>query len=368
MTAAGLRAELTGAVGAFRVEARFEAPPGRVTSVFGPSGAGKTTLLRALAGLTRLQGRLEVRGEVWQDDARRVFVAPHRRGAGFCFQEPALFPHLSVRHNLDYGRRRAPAPPPGAPAFDETVERLGLGSLLDRAPAGLSGGELQRAALARAILANPRILLLDEPLSGVHWSARSGILAWLRSLAEDLGLVVLQVSHDLDEVIRVAHRIALIADGRVAEAAPAGDVLAAMGHGDRVSWLEAGAVLTARVAARPAADGLTELELHGQAMRVPGLDRPAGAEVRLRVRSRDVAIATERPRHISIRNVLAGEVREVREEVGTPFVEVLVDVGPAGSPALLRARITRAAATELGLGPGRAVYALLKTVSFDEPR
>lgn len=359
----GLSADLRGAVGSFRIEAGLEAPAGRVTSVFGPSGAGKTTLLRAVAGLTRLDGRVSAFGEVWQD-ADGAFVPPHRRGVGFCFQEPALFSHLTVAENLAYARRRAPERP-GAPATGAVVERLELAPLLDRAPAGLSGGERQRAALGRALLSNPGVLLLDEPLSGVHLGARGRILDWLRGLARDLGLVVLQVSHDLGEVIRFAHRIALISDGRITATGPAGTILA--GEGIRAPRFEASVVLVARILDTADAAGLSTLDLDGQRLRVAGMGGQPGRPVRLRVRARDVALATTRPEGLSIRNVLDGVIRELRDQPGTPFIEVVVAVGGAGSRNLLLARITRAAATELELAPGRPVHVLLKSVCLEDP-
>ncbi len=360
---AGLSADLRGTVGDFRIEAALEAPAGRVTSVFGPSGAGKTTLLRAIAGLVRLEGRVEAGGEVWQD-RRGAFLPPHRRGAGFCFQEPALFAHLTVGGNLAYARQRAPARP-GAATTEEVVERLGIGALLERRPARLSGGERQRAALGRALLGNPRVLLLDEPLSGVHFGARAGLLDWLRRLARDLGLVVVQVSHDLGEVIRIAHRIALISDGRITDTGPAGAILAGAGTG--APRFEASVLLEARVVDAGHRSGLATLDLGGQRLLVAGLDSSPGGTIRLRVRARDVALATDRPEGISIRNVLTGFVRELRAEAGTPFIEVLVGVGKADSSNLLLARITSAAAAELGLGPGHPVYALLKSVSLEDP-
>ena len=358
-----LEVGLRGAIGELRIEAAFEARAGETTAIFGPSGSGKTTLLRAVGGLTRFPGRLALGPTTWQDDRRGVFVPAYRRRIGFAFQEPALFDHLTVEGNLRYAERRS-GEPEGDPSlsFVEIVERLGLGRHVGRMPRGLSGGERQRVSLARALLARPAALLLDEPLSGLHRTARAAILPWLRGLGEASGMVILYVSHDLGEVVEVAHRIAPIAGGSVSGAAPAAEALAQLPAGDLLSRFETGSVLTATVRAQLPALGLSELDLGGQRLRVPGAERPTGTEVRLRVRARDVALATEAPTAISIRNVLRGGVMEVRDLPETPFAEVAVGF----ADQRLVARITRDAASELGLEAGREVFALLKTVSFDD--
>ena len=374
-----LEAELRGDAGGFRIEAAFSAPAGETTAVFGPSGSGKTTLLRAVSGLARLGGRVAAGRAVWQDDARGLFLPAHRRRVGFAFQEPALFAHLPVAGNLRYAEDRSgggaarPEDPglPGPP-FAEVVERLGLGPYLDRAPAGLSGGERQRVSLGRALLSRPSVLLLDEPLSALHESARARLLPWLRSLAPEFGMATLHVSHDLGEVARVADRMVLLDRGRVADAGPVEGVferLYGRDWGDRgggAGRFEAGSLLTARVAAHRQASGMTELDLGGQRLLVPGRrGSPAapGEAVRLRVRARDVALATRRPEAISVRNILEGAVLEVAARPGGAFAEVLVEV--AG--ARLRARLTREAVSDLALAPGVPVFALLRSVAFDEP-
>ncbi len=358
-----LEVGLRGGVGELRIEAAFEARPGETTAIFGPSGSGKTTVLRAVAGLARLSGRLALGPATWQDDGRNVFVPAYRRPIGFAFQEPALFDHLTVEGNLRYAERRSGEPEgDSSVSFVEVVQRLEVGQHLERTPRGLSGGERQRVSLARALLARPAALLLDEPLSGVHRTARAGILPWLRALGEASGMVTLYVSHDLGEVVDVAHRIAPISAGSVTGAAPAAQALDQLPGDDLFSRFEAGSVLTATVRAPLPALGLSELDLGGQRLRVPGTQRPTGTEARLRVRARDVALATEAPTAISIRNVLRGSVIEVRDLPETPFAEVAVGF----ADQRLVARITRDAATELGLAAGREVFALLKTVSFDD--
>ena len=221
--AGSIELALSGTVGAFDVEAAFAAPAGEVTAIFGPSGSGKTTVLRAVAGLTRLGGRLQAGASIWQDDSRGIFLAPHRRRVGFAFQEPALFEHLSVEGNLRYAERRAAAAPRNRPlAFSEVVERLGLAPQLERTPRRLSGGERQRVSLARTLLSDPLVLLLDEPLSALHRKRRAAVAPF----PAEAGMAVLYVSHDLGEV-EIAHRIALMS--RIAAAAPTSEALEAGG-------------------------------------------------------------------------------------------------------------------------------------------
>ena len=362
-----LDAELRGAAGGFRIEAAFRARAGETTAIFGPSGSGKTTLLRAVAGLARLEGRLHAGGAAWQDDSRRIFLPPHRRQIGFAFQEPVLFDHFSVEQNLRYAERRGGGVgADGAPSFSAVVERLGLAPHLDRSPRGLSGGERQRTALGRALLSAPSVLLLDEPLSALHEGARARILPYLRSLARRSGLAVLYVSHDLGEVAEAADRIVLLAGGRIAGSGPTEAIFEQLDRGDRSARFEAGSLLTARVVAHARARHLTELDLGGQRLRAPARSgrRPAvGEAVRLRVRARDVALATRRPEAISVRNILDGVVLEVAADPATPFAEVLVGIGGAR----LRARLTRDAVADLDLKPDMPVFALLKSVAFDDP-
>lgn len=209
----GLHARLTGAVGGFLLDAGLDAPAGAVTALVGPSGSGKSTLLRAMAGLVRLDGEVRLGDAVWQDG--RAWTPPHRRAVGLVFQHAALLPHLSVRANLDYGRRRAGAAP--AAEIEALAGRLGVTALLDRMPAGLSGGERQRVAVARALATRPALLLLDEPLSGVDAPAKAALLPELRMLFAELAAPVVYVSHDPAEVARVADRVLHMRDGRIVD-------------------------------------------------------------------------------------------------------------------------------------------------------
>ena len=232
MTDAGIEAELHGRLGEFRLEVDFQVPASGVTALFGPSGSGKTTVLRCIAGLQRMEGRLSVRGQVWQDD--HSFLPPHRRPVGYVFQEPSLLSHLSVRGNLEFGLKRALEERTG---LDEVCAFLGLEPLLGRSTERLSGGERQRVAIGRALLSQPELLLMDEPLSGLDAEAKSEILPYLERLHQAMAIPILYVSHDAAEVARLADRVLLMRAGRI-EPAPAGagapggsgeDALASMG-------------------------------------------------------------------------------------------------------------------------------------------
>ena len=209
--------------GEFVLDARLEAPDRGVTAIYGPSGCGKTTLLRAIAGLEQdPAGHLTIGGRVWQDG--RSFLPPHRRPLGYVFQEASLFPHLSVRRNLEYGYRRV-AREERRVDFEETVTLLGVGGLLDSRPVELSGGERQRAAIARALLTSPRLLLLDEPLTGLDAAGRSEIVPYLERLHAALEIPVLYVSHAADEVARLADHLALMKAGRIVATGPIAEML-----------------------------------------------------------------------------------------------------------------------------------------------
>ena len=356
-----IEAQFAGTVGNFRLQVAFQFPTSGITALFGPSGSGKTTILRCIAGLQRLPGRLLVDGETWQDDARGVFRKPHRRRLGYVFQEASLFPHLSVRGNLLYGARRAGVEQ--VLTFAAVVEMLGLGLLLERAPAALSGGERQRVAVGRALLSQPRLLLLDEPLSALDQGAREEIVAYFEVLHRELSIPMLYVSHDLAEVSRLSDHLVVLAAGAKLAAGPVRPILERLDLLPAAERFEAGVVLDARVAAHDARYHLSRLRHGRQVITVPLLDAAVGEPVRLRIRARDVALSTRRPRAISIRNVLPGTVVAIREQPDSAYAEALVDIGGGR----LRARITREAAADLALRSGKRVFALVKSISFERP-
>ncbi len=360
--AESLTGSFRGSLGDFSLDVRIDMPMRGVTALFGPSGSGKTTILRCVAGLSRMAGHLTVGGSVWQDDDNGVFRKPHTRAIGYVFQEASLFPHLSVRQNMLYAAKgRTSGESVRGLAFDDVVDFLGARSLLDRNPAGLSGGERQRVAIGRALLSQPRLLLMDEPLSALDRGAKEEILPYLESLHEALDVPVLYVSHDIGEASRLADRMIVLSKGRIAAEGTIDDVLQRLDLRPETGRFEAGVILRAKVISNNPDFLTTQLDLQGQSLTIPGTDLPAGQEIRIRIRARDVALATERPVGISIRNVLSGTIDEIVEEQDSAFAETLIDLG---GPRL-RVRITRDALAELQLTVGMPVYALIKSVSFD---
>jgi len=360
--AATIDATFAGRLGRFELDIGFQVPMRGITALFGPSGCGKTTILRCMAGLQHLPGRLTLGDETWQDCARGVFLQPHRRPVGYVFQEASLFEHLSVRRNLTYGASRAERDGAG-PALDfgQVVELLGIGALLDRAPAALSGGERQRVAIGRALLSRPRLLLMDEPLAALDRATKDEILPYLETLHDSLAIPILYVSHDISEVARLADRIVVLSRGRTVTEGPVANILERLDLHPAMGRFEAGVVLNVRVVRHEQGFRLTHLDHHGQALVMPMTDAPVGSEIRLRIRARDVSLATVRPTGISIRNILAGTVAEIVEEPDTAFAETLVEVGGAR----IRSRVTRASVAELGLAVGKPVYALVKSITFE---
>ncbi len=355
--------------GSFDLHLDLSLPAAGVTAVFGPSGSGKTTLLRTLLGFeSGACGRIALGGEVWLDSRRGVFTPPWRRRVGCTFQDGRLFPHLDVAGNLHYAERRsAGADSAGANGsapimLDEVVDALDLEPLLDRRPQTLSGGEQQRAALGRALLSRPRLLLLDEPLSALDRRRKMEILPYLVALHPRFGIPTLYVSHAVDEVALLADRVLVLADGRVQAFGGTVEVLEQLDLAPLGERFRAAAVLEARISAHDETYRLTWLDLDGQRLSMPRIEHlEIGDSVRLLVRARDVSLATERPSPTSIRNVLSGVLAALGQDESTAFAEAMVDLGSYR----LRARITRASAAELGLAVGSPVFVLLKSVSLD---
>jgi molybdate transport system ATP-binding protein len=332
-----------------------------VTALFGPSGAGKSTLLRILAGLEDgAAGRIEFDGEVWLDSEAGRSVPAHRRGVGYVFQDARLFTHLDVRQNLLFAHRRANDSGNGA-EFTEVVEALDLEPLLERETERLSGGERQRVAIGRALLTRPRLLLLDEPLAAMDAARKGEILPYIERLHGEFGIPAIYVSHSVDEVARLADRMVVMTAGRVVASGAAVEILERPDLQDITGHFEAGAIIDATVIHHDCDFRLTRVEFCGQPILMPMVDLPIGDVVRLRIRARDVALATRRPESVSVRNVIEGALTKVIEEKDTAFAEAFVDAGGG----LLRARISRKAVADLGLKPGLRVFALVKSVSFD---
>ena len=346
--------------GGFGLDVALAAPTPGLTALFGPSGSGKSTLLAIVAGLLRPQsGRVTLDGTVLLDTAARVEVPAERRRCGMVFQDARLLPHLSVEGNLRYGARRAPRDAAG-PGFAATVALLGIAPLLLRRPRMLSGGERQRVALGRALLSRPRLLLMDEPLAALDGARKAEILPFIERLRDAAGLPILYVTHALDEVDRLADTLVLLEAGRVLAAGPLPTLAARTDLPTLSGRRDAGAVLACVTAAHDPARGLTWLGFPGGQLVVPLRPEPAGSRLRLRLRARDVAVATEPPHGLSSHNVLPATVAAI-DAAGPHEAFVTLQAGP--TPLL--ARLTRDAVGQLALTPGRAVFALVKSTAFD---
>ena len=342
-----LQARLALSQGSFALDVAFEAARG-VTALFGPSGCGKTTLLRCLAGLRRAPtGLVTVEGECWQDETRGRFLPAHKRACGYVFQEASLFPHLSVRRNLEYGWKRIPMHERKV-AFDDAVALLGIDELMGRMPMHLSGGERQRVAMARAVLTSPRLLLMDEPLASLDEARKAEALYYIERLRDELSLPIVYVSHSIEEVVRLADTVVMLSEGKVRAAGPVAGLL------------QEGSVIDTRVAEHDLAWGLTRLDFPGGSLFASDVDALPGERVRVRLRSRDVSLALSAPQDASFLNVLSATVTALDAGQGAS-VEVHLDV--AGTA--LAARVTRKSAHLLALEPGRRVYALVKSVALD---
>ena len=341
--------------GGFTLDAAFRAPPG-VTVLFGRSGSGKTSIVNAVAGLLKPDaGRIASGDWTLLDTEAGLCLPPHRRRVGYIFQEGRLFPHLTVRQNLAYGAWFAPK---DAPREDigRVVDLLGIGALLDRRPGALSGGEKQRVAIGRALLAAPRLILADEPLAALDEARKAEILPYFERLRDEVSVPILYVSHSASEVARLATTVVALDSGRVARQGAAAEVLGDPGV-TPMGVREAGAILTGRVAAHHA-DGLTEIALPEGRLLLPRIGAAEGREVRVRIEAQDVMLALEAPARISALNVLPATVTELRPGAGPGMLVQL----RAGGAALL-ARVTRRSAGALGLAPGVACFAVVKSLA-----
>ena len=351
-----LRVDIRHHFGGFALEAAFDAGPG-ITALFGRSGAGKTTVINAVAGLLRPQtGKVRFGDEVLSDAGTGVFQPPNARQFGYVFQDARLFPHLNLRDNLMFGARYARGQK--GVSFDDVVALLGLEKLLERAPVSLSGGEKQRAALGRALLSQPRMLLMDEPLANLDGPRKQEILPYLERLRDGpLGLPILYVSHAVDEVARLANTLVLLQDGAVRAQGPLFDVMADPAAVPLLGVREAGAVLEATVTGH-ADDGLSTLALSAGTLELPGVQADVGARVRLRVLAQDVILSLDRPDGLSSVNVWPVKVTAVHPGDG-PGAAIALQ---AGEDRLL-ARVTARAVNELRLKPGIHCYAILKATT-----
>ncbi len=362
MSDAGLiRVAFRGTLGRFALDAAFAVPAAGVTALFGPSGCGKTTMLRCIAGLTRQQdGLCLVGGEVWQEGA--TFRPTCQRPIGYVFQEPSLFPHLSVERNLRYG---APRRGSGRIGFAEVTDLLGLGHLLTRSPHHLSGGERQRVAIGRALLSQPRLLLMDEPLSALDRSAKAEILPFLQRLTARFALPMIYVSHDITEIEQLADHLVLMEAGRVVAAGKLADLQVDPAHKLALDR-DAAAALEAIVESCDTAYGMATLAVAGARFQVPASALAVGERHRLLVSAGDVSLALDPPTRTTITNSLAARILSATLLERHEILAVLGLGAPDGAKIL--ARVTRRSWESLGLRAGMDVFALVKAVALVQKR
>ncbi|PAU61846.1 molybdenum ABC transporter ATP-binding protein [Pseudomonas sp. PICF141] len=344
----------------FSLDVALQLPGRGVTALYGHSGSGKTTCLRCIAGLERAeQGFVQVNDEVWQDSDKRIFVPPHKRALGYVFQEASLFPHLSVRGNLEFGLKRIPRQQRRVDVAHAT-ELLGIGHLLERDPQNLSGGERQRIGIARALLTSPKLLLMDEPLAALDTQRKNEILPYLQRLHDELDIPVLYVSHSQDEVARLADHLVLLSNGKALASGAIGETLARLdlplALGD-----DAGVVIEGHVRTYDADYQLLTLQLPNTdlSIRVAHSSMAEGQALRCKVQARDVSLSLQGVEQSSILNRLP--VTVISEIAADNAAHVLIRLNAAGTPLL--ARITRYSRDQLGVHPGQQLWAQIKAVA-----
>jgi molybdate transport system ATP-binding protein len=344
---------------AFALDTAFSSDAG-ITALFGRSGSGKTTLVNAIAGLVRPdRGSITVNGDCLFDSTRGIDLAVERRRVGYVFQDGRLFPHLTVRANLNYGYALARSGERYV-RFAQVVDLLGLEHTLERRPANLSGGEKQRVAIGRALLASPRVLLMDEPLAALDNLRKTEILRYIECLHAEIKVPIVYVTHAVEEIVRLADVVVLMAAGKVVATGKPSEVMGRTELRAETGIFEGGTVIDAKVAAHDLQYDLTTLDFSGGQLVVPGVDALPGEAIRLRVRARDVSVALTRPSDASLLNVLYGRVTKVTKGAGSGC-DLRIDVGGVD----LAARVTRLSADRLKLAPQTEVYALIKAISLD---
>lgn len=348
-------------LGAFDLDVAFASDAG-ITALFGRSGAGKSMTISLIAGLARPdRGSIVLDDRVLVDTAQGIFVPAYRRRIGLVFQDARPFPHLSVRQNLLFGRWFAPKSSQSV-AFSKVVETLGIGHLLKRRPGGLSGGEKQRVAIGRALLASPELLLMDEPLASLDIERKLEILPLIESLRDEFAIPIVYVSHAVDEVARLAGTVVVLGNGHVVAIGKVEDVLGPGLGRAGISRFARSSVVTGRLGVTDAAYGLTELKHPAGTIWLTGLAGPEGREARVVVKAIDVTLAKTKAKNLSVRTTLAGKVESIETDDG-PLAGVTIALDGHG---LLFALATRKAIDELKLARGDRVFALVKTVALDE--
>jgi len=340
----------------FTLDANLHIPSSGITSLFGPSGAGKTTLLRAIAGLDHHEnGFLRVGTDIWQNDRR--FLPPHLRSVGYVFQESSLFEHLTVKGNLEYGARRVPSRERSI-SLENAVEWLEIAPLLNRRPATLSGGERQRVAIARALAVSPKLLLMDEPLASVDTSRKQEIIPYIESLHRELDIPIVHVSHQHEEVSRLADHLVLMESGEIIAAGDVHEIFARLDL-PLARGNDAASVIEAVVVGHDTQYQLTHMEFSGGPVVMARIDAAIGSTVRLRLAARDISLTVEHQTGTSILNILPVTVDELKPDGGA---QILVRLLAGNEPVL--ARITLKSADDLKLAPGKLVFAQIKSIAL----
>jgi molybdate transport system ATP-binding protein len=345
-------------LGSFGLEVRFELPTPGVVALFGPSGCGKSTTVNIIAGLLEAdRGRVMLDDALLLDTDRCIDVAAERRRIACVFQDARLFPHLSVAANLKYAEKRAVGRP--YVAFDVVARLLNLESLMHRRTHQLSGGERQRVAIGRALLSQPRLLLLDEPLASLDRARREEVLPYLESLRDQLAIPMVYVSHQFDEVLRLATHVVLMQTGTVVAQGSIGDMSLDPHLRSIIGPDAVGAVIDGVVMGEDAASGLTRVRVGQGELKVPAAGMSPGTTLRVQLLARDIIVSTQLPQHLSVRNNLKGVVTAI---TGDDANSDLISIDIGGTQIM--ARVTKAATRELSLVPGLPAWALVKSVSL----
>ncbi len=344
--------------GDFTIDAHFIGAASGVTALYGPSGAGKSSLVNMVAGLMRPDaGCIAINGLTLFDAAKGIDLPPEKRRIGYVFQDGRLLPHLSVRANLTYGMQRTPV----ARRFvgvDQVVELLGIGHLLHRRPARLSGGEKQRVAIGRALLTSPALLLMDEPLASLDAARKAEVLPFVMRLSRQFAIPILYVSHAMDEILNLANHLVILEEGRAVASGKLEDLFSRPELQAHFGPNDSGTVIATVVEQAHDGAGLTHLRFGDKLLKVHRFETQPGAAVRVRIPARQVAVALSPPAQTSFQNIFSGKVLQIVEGDAS-YVDVCIDVG---SP--LWARITRQSQLMLALRPGQPVFALIKSVAI----
>ena len=354
-----LSVNITKAFGSFRLETQFEVEEGSITAIFGKSGAGKTSTINAIAGLTRPDvGVIQIGNTTLFDQNLRINLPIYKRQIGYVFQDDRLFPHMTVRNNLIYGtpKNRDVA---NSLNLTDITGLLELAPLLERRPRTLSGGEKQRVAIGRALLSNPKLLLMDEPLASIDIQHRFEILPFIQRVREKTGITIIYVTHALEEVIFIADQIILLSEGQVTAQGTVEEIMSRLDLHPMTSRFDAGAVISATYSGYDREFDLGELSFDGGTLRIAGLNAEIGIHLRAHIRARDVSLMLDKPKDTSVLNVFKGELIEIRHEEG-PQLDLLINIGTP-----LIARITRKSLNDLNLDIGSKVYAMIKAVAID---